>query len=109
MSKTKTVSLSISEVKKLVELKQELDNAKAKFDAYKEEHCPEELVAGKYFAEGIGVVTKNITVRSTVNYKKLLEDHPEIDVSKYAEYTEVASILVKPLMTNDSLLKRILK
>lgn len=107
MSKTK-VSLSISEVKKLVEAKQELDNAKAKFDMLKEEYCPEELATGKYFADGIGVVSKNTTVRATVNYKKLLEEHPEIDVSKYTEYTEIASILVKPLMVNTSLIKRIL-
>ena len=109
MSKTIKTSLSINEVKKLVEAKQELDNAKAKYDMLKEELCPEALAAGKYFADGIGVVTKNVTVRSTVNYKKLLEEHPDIDVSKYTEYTEVASILVKPLMSNDSLLKRILK
>ena len=76
----------------------------------KDTYCPEELAAGKYFAEGIGIVTKNSTVRATVNYKKLLEEHPEIDVAKYTEYTEVSSLLVKPLSdNNDSLVKRIFK
>lgn len=107
MSKTKT-SLSISEIKELSEAKKQLDNAKTKFDMLKDTYCPEELAAGKYFAEGVGVVTKNTTVRATVNYKKLLEEHPDIDVAKYTEYTEVTSILVKPL-SNDSLVKRIFK
>ena len=102
MSKTVKKSLSISEIKELVEAKQELDNAKEKFKI-------DDLAAGKYFAEGEGVVTKNVTVRATVNYKKLLEDNPSIDVKQYTEYTEVASVLIKPLKTNDSLLKRILK
>lgn len=106
MSKTKK-ELSHNEIKELCEAKQELDSAKLKYDMLKEAYCPEELLTGKYFIENVGVVTKNKTVRGTVNYKKLLEEHPEIDVEKYTEYTEVTSILVKPLNVNTSILKRI--
>lgn len=109
MSKTVKKSLSISEIKELVEAKQELDNAKEKLDILKEKFKIDDLAAGKYFAEGEGVVTKNVTVRATVNYKKLLEDNPNIDVKVYTEYTEVSSVLIKPLKSNESLLKRILK
>ena len=109
MSKTVKKSLSISEIKELVEAKQELDNAKEKLDILKEKFKVDDLAAGKYFAEGIGVVTKNVTVRATVNYKQMLVEHPDIDVKAYTEYAEVASTLIKPLKSNDSLLKRILK
>ena len=109
MSKAKVVSLSISEVKKLVEAKQELDNAKEKLDVLKEKFKVDDLAAGKYFAEGIGVVTKNVAVRATVNYKQMLIEHPEIDVKLYTEYAEVASTLIKPLKSNESLVKRIFK
>lgn len=106
MSKTKK-ELSLNEIKELCEAKKKLDNAKTKYDMLKDAYCPEELLAGKYFIENVGVVTKNKTIRGTVNYKKLLEEHPEIDVEKYTEYAEVTSILVKPLNANTSILKHI--
>ena len=54
-------------------------------------------------------ILTDLATSRLANYKKLLEDNPSIDVKQYTEYTEVASVLIKPLKTNDSLLKRILK
>lgn len=104
----KTNTLTIQQIKELSAAKSELDAAKIKFDMLKEEYCPESLPAGKYFAENEGVVMKSATVRGTVNYKQLLEEHPEIDVEKYTEYKEVVSVIVKPLKDTSSILKKIL-
>ena len=98
MSKT---MLSIEDIRRLVNAKAEADNAKANYEQVKSEIISDKLPAGKYFAENIGEVIKSLSVRGVVDYKKLLEDHPEIDVEKYTDYKEVASVIVKSLAKAD--------
>lgn len=107
MSKSRKTTLSIQEIKALADAQSVYTEAKFKLDALKEQFGVKDLPAGKYFADGIGVVLKTSCVRGTVNYKKLLEEHPEIDVEVYTEYKDVDSVSIKPLSNNDSLLKKL--
>lgn len=100
MSKVKT-NLTDAEIKELVVADAAVKSAKAAFDILKEAKCGN-LVAGKYFADGIGIVNKVATVRETIDYKRLLADHPEIDVEKYKTHTEVFTISIKNMLQNDT-------
>ena len=100
MSKVKT-NLTVAEIKELVIADSAVKSAKTAFDILKEDKC-KDLVVGKYFADGVGAVYKTSTVRETVDYKRLLAEHPEIDVEKYKTFTEVTSISVKNMMQGDA-------
>ena len=91
MSKVKT-NLTVAEIKELVIADSAVKSAKTAFDILKEAKC-KDLVTGKYFADGIGAVYKTSTVRETIDYKRLLADHPEI---------EVTSVSVKNMMQGDA-------
>ena len=76
MSKVKT-NLTTAEIKELVIADSAVKSAKTAFDILKEAKC-KNLVTGKYFADGIGAVYKTSTIRETIDYKRLLADHPEL-------------------------------
>lgn len=100
MSKVKT-NLTTAEIKELVIADSAVKSAKTAFDILKEAKC-KNLVTGKYFADGIGAVYKTSTIRETIDYKRLLADHPEIDIEKYKTSTEVTSVTVKNMMQGDA-------
>ena len=100
MSKVKT-NLTVAEIKELVIADSAVKSAKTAFDIIKEAKC-KNLVTGKYFADGIGAVYKTSTIRETIDYKRLLADHPEIDIEKYKTSTEVTSVTVKNMMQGDA-------
>jgi len=106
MSKT---TLSIEDIRKLADAKAEADNAKSKYENLRAELITDKLPAGKYFAEKIGEVIKSVSIRGIVDYKKLLEDHPEIDAEKYTEYKEITSVNVKSFQVNKGFIPRFLK
>ena len=107
MSKVKT-TLTAAEIKEMVIADSAVKSAKTAFDILKEEKC-KDLVAGKYFADGIGAVYKTSTVRETIDYKRLLAEHPEIDVEKYKTFTEVVSVSVKNMLQDTGLFSKLLK
>ena len=96
MTKSRT-NLTIQEIKALAAAQSAYTEAKFKLDALKEELGVKDLPDGKYFADGIGVVLKSSCVRGTLNSKKLLEEHPEINAEQYTEYKEISSVSIKPL------------
>lgn len=98
---SKTTTLTIQQIKELAAAKSALDAAKINFDMLKDKYCAN-ISAGKYYAEGEGIVLKTVTVRSIVDYKTMLEEHPEINVEKYTEYKEVGSVTIKPLKNTTS-------
>ena len=100
MSKVKT-TLTVAEIKELVIADSAVKSAKTAFDILKDEKC-KDLVAGKYFADGIGAVYKTTTVRESVDYKRLLAEHPEIDIEKYKTFTEVTCVSVKNMLQGDA-------
>lgn len=101
MSKVKT-NLTEAEIRELVKADAAAKSAKTAFDILKEQLCSD-LVEGKYFFDGVGAVYKTNTIRETIDYKRLIAEHPEIDVDKYKVCTEVVSVSVKNLMgANDS-------
>ena len=100
MSKVKT-NLTVAEIKELVIADSAVKSAKTAFDILKEAKC-KNLVTGKYFADGIGAGYKTSTIRETIDYKRLLADHPEIDIEKYKTSTEVTSVTVKNMMQGDA-------
>lgn len=107
MSKVKT-TLTNAEIKELVIADAAVKSAKTALDILKEEKI-KDLVPGKYFAEGIGAVYKTATIRETIDYKRLLADHPEIDVEQYKVHTEVFSVSVKNMLQDTSILGKLLK
>lgn len=107
MAKVKTF-LTNEEIQKLVAADACAKSAKTAFDVLKDQLC-KDLPAGKYFAEGIGAVYKTAAVRGIVDYKRLLADHPEIDVEKYTNYTEVSSVSVKNMTQETSIFSKLLK
>ena len=92
MSKSRKTTLSIQEIKLLADAQSAYTEAKFRLDALKEQLNIKDLPAGKYFADGVGVVLKTSCVRGTINYKKMLDEHQEIDPETYTEYKEVESV-----------------
>ena len=109
MSKTKT-SLTTSDVKTLVNLNTKCKDAKKAFDDAKADLIPDSIAEGKYVVEGIGCVQKVGIVQTVIDYKKLIEDHPEINLKKYTTYKDAPRILIKDFRNEDeSFLKKLLK
>lgn len=100
MSKVKT-NLTVAEIKELVIADSAVKSAKTALDILKEAKC-KDLVEGKYFADGIGAVYKTNSIREAIDYKRLLADHPEIDVEKYKTFTEVTTLSIKNTMQGDT-------
>lgn len=93
MSKTKR-SLTTSDVKALVTLNRKQKESKKEFDDAKAELCPDSVAEGKYMVEGVGCVQKVAIIQTVVDYKKLIADHPKIDIEKYTTYKEAPRILI---------------
>lgn len=93
MSKTKR-SLTTSDVKALVDLNEASKDAKTALDKAKAELCPESVAEGKYVIEDYGSVQKVSIVQTVVDYKRLVADHPEIDLELYTTYKEAPRILI---------------
>lgn len=99
-------SLTINDIKTLVKLNNRYQEAKEALDIAKAELVPASVLAGKYFEEGVGSVNKVITTQTTVDYKKLLEDHPEIDIEEYTTYHDSSRIYIKNPSDDDKALIR---
>lgn len=111
MSKAKR-SLTIEDVKTLVNLDTAYKKAKKALDKAKAELIPDSVAEGKYVVEEYGCVQKVSIVQTVVDYKRLLADHPEIDISLYTEYKDAPRILFKDFRSEEddtSFLKRLLK
>ena len=92
MSKAKR-SLTTSDIKTLVDLDTAYKKAKKALDTAKAELIPESVSEGKYVVADYGCVSKIAIVQTVVDYKRLVADHPEIDVSLYTTYKEAPRIL----------------
>ena len=92
MSKAKR-SLTTSDIKTLVDLDTAYKKAKKALDNAKAELIPESVPEGKYVVADYGCVSKVAIVQTVIDYKKLLADHPEIDVSLYTTYKDAPRIL----------------
>lgn len=90
MSKT---TLTAKEVETLVKLNTNYKNSKKKLDDTKAELLPNSIAEGKYIAK-IGCVQKVGIVQTVIDYKRLIEDHPEINLKKYTTYKDAPRILI---------------
>lgn len=90
MSKT---TLTTKEVETLVKLNTNYKNSKKKLDDTKAELLPNSIAEGKYIAK-IGCVQKVGIVQTVIDYKRLIEDHPEINLKKYTTYKDAPRILI---------------
>ena len=110
MSKTKK-TLTTSEVKLLVNLNTTSKDAKKALDDAKAELLPESIAEGKYIVEGFGSVIKANVIQTVVDYKRLIEDHPEINLKKYTEYKEAPRIFINDFRDkeNKSFIAKLLK
>ena len=90
MSKT---TLTAKEVETLVKLNTNYKNSKKKLDDVKAELLPNSIAEGKYIAK-IGCVQKVGIVQTVIDYKRLIEDHPEINLKKYTTYKDAPRILI---------------
>lgn len=90
MSKT---TLTTKEVETLVKLNTNYKNSKKKLDDAKAELLPNSIAEGKYIAK-IGCVQKVGIVQTVIDYKRLIEDHPEINLKKYTTYKDAPRILI---------------
>ncbi len=100
MSKTKR-ALTTSDVKTLVNLNETVKEAKKAFEDTKAELVPESVCEGKYVVEGVGCVQKVSIVQTVIDYKKLIEDHPEINLKKYTTYKDAPRILITSAKKED--------
>lgn len=100
MSKTKR-ALTTSDVKALVNLNEAVKDAKRVFEDTKAKLVPESVCEGKYIVEGVGCVQKVSIVQTVIDYKKLIEDHPEINLKKYTTYKDAPRILITPAKKED--------
>ena len=107
----KTLGLSDNDISRLVDADTAVKQAKANLDKLKQELRVDELESGTYIAENVGSVIKNTSVRGTVDYKRLLAEHPEIDPEDYTDYKEVSSLVIRNMRieNNSSVLSRIFK
>lgn len=92
MSKTKR-SLTTSDIKTLVDLDTAYKKAKKALDKAKADLCPESVAEGKYVVADYGCVQKVAIVQTVVDYKRLLAEHPEINLEIYTTYKEAPRIL----------------
>jgi hypothetical protein len=90
MSKT---TLTAKEVETLVKLNSKCKEAKKNLDEAKAELLPNSIAEGKYIAK-IGCVQKVGIVQTVIDYKRLIEDHPEINLKKYTTYKDAPRILI---------------
>lgn len=90
MSKT---TLTTKDVETLVKLNTNYKNSKKKLDDVKAELLPNSIAEGKYIAK-IGCVQKVGIVQTVIDYKRLIEDHPEINLKKYTTYKDAPRILI---------------
>ena len=70
-----------------------MSNSKKKLDDAKAELLPNSIAEGKYIAK-IGCVQKVGIVQTVIDYKRLIEDHPEINLKKYTTYKDAPRILI---------------
>lgn len=93
MSKTKR-ALTTSDIETLVNLNTKQKVAKRDFDEAKAELIPDSVAEGKYVLANVGCVQKVGVVQTVIDYKRLVADHPEIDLSIYTSYKEAPRILI---------------
>jgi len=98
-------TLTNKEVDALVEAYVKFKKAEAEFKALKD-MLTADIEPGKHTGKN-GYVNKSVSTRTTVDYKQLLEDNPDIDVAKYTTEKEVVMITVQNLKSEDSLLRHI--
>lgn len=90
MSKT---TLTAKDVETLVKLNTKCKAIKKELDDTKAELVPNSIAEGKYVAK-IGCVQKVSIVQTVIDYKRLIEDHPEINLKKYTTYKDAPRILI---------------
>lgn len=90
MSKTK---LTPKEVEILVKLNSKCKQIKKDLDDTKAKLLPNSIAEGKYIAK-IGCVQKVSIVQTVIDYKRLIEDHPEINLKKYTTYKDAPRVLI---------------
>lgn len=84
-------TLSSSDVKRLVKARFKLKEVERDFKNLKDELITEDVPLGKYESQD-GYVTKYLTTRRTIDTKKLLEDHPEINIEEYTTEKECVQV-----------------
>ena len=92
-------TLDKQEVDALVKAYVKYKAAEAEFKALKET-LTNDIEPGKHVGK-YGYVNKSVSTRTTVDYKKLLEDNPDIDISKYTTEKEVVMVTIQNLLTED--------
>ena len=88
-------TLSDKDIKTLVNAYVEFKAAEAKFKSIKDA-LTKDIAPGKHVSE-FGIVTKTVSTRSSVDYSKMLEDNPQIDVTEYTTEKEVVSVTIQNL------------
>jgi len=96
-----TKQLTENEIKELVLAQIEYKKAKDKFDEVKE-RITKDLEPGKYEGKA-GKIIKTLFTKMKTNYKQLLWDNPDIDISKYEEPQEVSSVVIQNYNTTNSI------
>jgi len=99
-------TLSEKEVDALVKAYVKYKAAEAEFKLLKDTLVTDDIQPGKYTGKN-GYINKSTSIRSSVDYKKLLEDNPDIDVSSYTTEKEVTMVTVTNLVTSDSLIRHL--
>lgn len=97
-----TTQLTEKEIKELVIAQVEYKKAKDKFDEIKE-RLTKDLAPGKYEGK-FGKVTKTIFEKTRTDWKRLIDDNPEIDVNKYSESQESVSVFIQNYNTASGIL-----
>ena len=97
-----TTQLTEKEIKELVIAQVEYKKAKDKFDEIKE-RLTKDLEPGKYEGK-FGKVTKTIFEKTRTDWKRLIDDNPEIDVNKYSESQESVSVFIQNYNTASGIL-----
>lgn len=88
--------LTEDEIKALASAQSDYKAAEVRFKLLKDT-LTTNITIGKHIGKS-GIVTKAMVKRQVIDYKKLLADHPEIDVSEYTTETEYPMVTVTPLV-----------
>jgi len=98
-------TLSDKEIDALIKAYVKYKAAEAEFKALKD-MLTNDLRPGKYTGKN-GYINKAVSVRSTIDYKRMIIDNPSIDVSAYTTEKEVAVVTIQNLTEDVNLLRHL--
>lgn len=104
-------SLTVEDIKTLVNLNNKYKEAKDRLDEAKARLVPDSVDFAKYFQEGVGSVNKVHASTTFIDYKRMLDDHPEIDIDDYTEERDSTRIYISNYKDDEckNLLQKVLR